>query len=102
MTTLSNTMAADCSNVEERLTQRTTQVHEILCCYVNRTQCTQIVRITNIPHYFFERTVLPGKQLLFAASSGAELEVHTYRIVTAMLTERIPCDRLSHGSCHLA
>ncbi|MEO0377515.1 MAG: DUF1830 domain-containing protein [Cyanobacteria bacterium P01_A01_bin.17] len=66
-----------------------------MCRYINRTRQFQIVRIANISDCFFERTVLPGSQIVFEADLDAELEVHTHEIATAILTERISCDRLA-------
>lgn len=49
----------------------------ILCSYVNATNVLQIVRITNIPNWHFERVVFPGQRLLFEALPEAQLEIHT-------------------------
>lgn len=68
---------------------------KVRCLYVNGMQRIQIIRIANIPHDFFERTVLPGNHLFFEAYPHAELEVHTYEIASATLTEKITCDRLA-------
>lgn len=67
---------------------------QILCCHVNTTSLLQITRIANIPNWYFERTVFPGQRLLFTAPLDAELEVHTSKIVSATLSEKIPCSRL--------
>jgi hypothetical protein len=63
-------------------------------CYTNTTEQMQVIRITRLPDDFFERTVLPGRQVLFEAAADAELEVHSCDVATAILTERITCDRL--------
>jgi len=34
----------------------------ILCWYLNTTSKVQIARITNIPNWYFERTVFPGER----------------------------------------
>ena len=67
---------------------------QIFCCYVNATSQIQIARIENIPHQYFERTVLPGQHLLFEALPEAQLEIHTSMMITAILSDKIPCDRL--------
>jgi hypothetical protein len=41
--------------------------NRILCYYYNDTQRTKLVRITNIPNWYFERVVFPGERLLFEA-----------------------------------
>lgn len=66
----------------------------ILCCYVNSTRKAQIVRISNISHWCLERTVFPGQRLLFEAVPEAQLEIHTSSMVSAVLADTIPCERL--------
>lgn len=67
---------------------------QILCCYVNATNQVQVARITNIPDWYFERVVFPGQKLLFAAPVAAQLEVHSNAVATAILADRINCQRL--------
>ncbi len=66
----------------------------ILCCYVNATSKIQIVRIPNICNWYFERVVFPGQRLVFEAPAEADLEIHTGMMATAILSDKIPCDRL--------
>ncbi|HEY9662480.1 MAG TPA: DUF1830 domain-containing protein [Allocoleopsis sp.] len=66
----------------------------ILCCYVNATNKIQIVRVTNIPNWYFERVVFPGQRLVFEALPHAQLEVHSGMMASAILTDTIACDRL--------
>ncbi len=65
-----------------------------LCCYVNATSKIQIVRITNIANWYFERVVFPGQRLVFEAVPVAQLEIHSGMMASAILTDTIPCDRL--------
>ena len=67
----------------------------ILCCYVNATSKIQIARITNIPNWYFERVVFPGQRLVFETISQAQLEIHTGMMASAILSDTIPCTRLS-------
>lgn len=67
---------------------------QILCGYVNATNHIQIVRITNIPNWYFERVVFPGQRLLFEALQSAHLEIHTGMMVSAILSDKIPCNCL--------
>lgn len=67
---------------------------KILCCYVNATSQIQIARITNIPNWYFERVVFPGQRLVFEAMPAAALEIHTGMMASAILSDKIPCDRL--------
>jgi len=67
---------------------------QISCCYVNTTRQLQIARITNVPGWYFERVVFPGEPLLFEAQPEAQLEVHTAKVPSAILSDRIPCHHL--------
>lgn len=67
----------------------------ILCCYVNATSRIQVVRITNIKNWYFERVVFPGQRLIFETFPEAVLEVHTGMMASAVLSDRIPCSTLS-------
>lgn len=64
---------------------------KLLCCYPNCSSELQMVRITNIPNWYFERVVFPYKRLLFEAVLGAVLEI--YRGEEAM-SSSIACERL--------
>ena len=66
----------------------------ILCWYLNNTSKVQIARITNIPNWYFERTVFPGERFLFEALPEAQLEVCRCAETGAIVCERILCDRL--------
>ena len=72
----------------------------LLCCYVNATNQIQIVRITNIPNWYFERVVFPGQRLLFETCSDAHLEIHTGMMASAIMSDTIACSSLcaSEGS----
>ncbi|NEQ42638.1 MAG: DUF1830 domain-containing protein [Leptolyngbya sp. SIOISBB] len=72
----------------------TDQSESVLCCYVNATSKMQIVRITNICDWYFERVVFPGQRLMFEALPQAQLEIHTGMMASAILSDTIPCDRL--------
>jgi len=64
-----------------------------LCCYTNATSKIQVARITNIPNWYFERVVFPGQRLVFEAVPQALLEIHS-GMMSAILADTIPCDRL--------
>lgn len=66
----------------------------LVCCYVNATSKIQIARISNIPKWYFERVVFPGQRLVFEAPPQSLLEIHTGMMASAILSDRIPCDRL--------
>ncbi len=66
----------------------------IVCCYVNATSKVQIARICNIPNWYFERVVFPGQRLVFEALPEAALEIHTGMMASAILSDKISCDRL--------
>lgn len=72
----------------------TGQRNVLLCCYVNATNQIQVVRITNVANWYFERVVFPGQRLVFEALSKAQLEIHTGMMASAILSDTIPCERL--------
>ena len=67
----------------------------LLCCYVNATSQIQIARITNIPHWYFERVVFPGQRLVFEAMGGALVEIHSGMMASSILSDTIPAQRLA-------
>lgn len=67
---------------------------KILCCYTNDTDQHQIIRISNIPCWFFERAVFPGQSITFRAFSDGLLEIHTGVFSGSILSDLIPCDQL--------
>lgn len=71
------------------------QNDRILCCYVNATSQIQIARITNIANWYFERVVFPGQRLVFEADPTAILEIHCGMMASAILSDTIPCSKLS-------
>jgi hypothetical protein len=66
----------------------------ILCSYVNATNSLQVIRITNVMSWYFERVAFPGQQLLFKAPRHAVLEIHTGSIASSILSDQIPCSDL--------
>lgn len=73
---------------------------KILCCYHNPTDRIQIIKITNIPHWFFERSVAPHGLMLFETVVEATLEVYTSDRITTILSDKIPCAQLVN-SCNI-
>ncbi|PSF37535.1 hypothetical protein C7H19_10240 [Aphanothece hegewaldii CCALA 016] len=71
------------------------QKKSILCCYVNATSHIQVVRISNMANWYFERVVFPGQRLVFEALPESLLEIHTGMMCSAILSDTIPCERLS-------
>ena len=66
----------------------------ILCIYSNHRNQVIIVRISNIPEWYFERVVFPGEQLLFEALPEAYLEIYRGDQNKAILAENFPCSKL--------
>jgi hypothetical protein len=66
----------------------------MLCCYLNATSSIQVVRITNIQNWYFERVAFPGQRLIFETVPEAQLEVHTGMMASAILSDTIPCTEL--------
>jgi hypothetical protein len=67
---------------------------EILCFYANHTPNAQIVRITNIADWQFERIVFPGKSILFQALPEGLVELHTLIEIRGIRSDQIPCKDL--------
>jgi Domain of unknown function (DUF1830) len=65
--------------------------NQILCYYANITNQIQVVRIENIPNWYFERVMFPGERLMFEARPEAVLEIHTGAVAGAILSDKIPC-----------
>lgn len=63
----------------------------ILCYYANVTNQIQVVRIGNIPNWYFERVLFPRQRLMFEAAVEAVLEIHTSAVPSAILSDKIPC-----------
>lgn len=74
--------------------------YEISCQYTNYTSQFQIVRISNISNWFFERTVIPKSCILFEAFQESQLEVYTNSIICSILSDIIPCAQLIRP-CHM-
>lgn len=72
----------------------TNSFHKNDCFYVNATSKIQIIRITNIPHLYWERVVFPGQRIIFETVAEAKLEVHTSECITAILADVISCQKL--------
>ena len=72
----------------------TARAEQILCGYVNATSLLEIVRITNIPNWYFERVVFPGQRIFFEALPDAQIEIYTSKMARAILSDKILCSRL--------
>ena len=59
----------------------------ILCSYKNKTSTVQIIRITNISHWYFERVVFPGELVLFKTLSEAVLKIYSSDKITTILSD---------------
>ncbi|MBD2307722.1 DUF1830 domain-containing protein [Chroococcidiopsis sp. FACHB-1243] len=67
---------------------------QVLCGYMNTTNLIQVARIANISNWYFERVVFPGQRLLFHAPPDAYLEIHTGKMASAVLSDKISCQSL--------
>lgn len=63
----------------------------MLCYYANATNQIQVVRVSNIANWYFEKVVFPGQRLMFEAAPEAVLEIHTGAVASAILSDKIPC-----------
>lgn len=71
------------------------QPDRLTCTYANHTSQIQIVRITNIINWYFERVVFPGQQLVFSAPGDAHLEIHTGMMASSILSDTLTCRDLA-------
>ncbi|WP_201322571.1 DUF1830 domain-containing protein [Pseudanabaena sp. lw0831] len=62
--------------------------------YINQTKRIQIIRLQIGLDECIERAVFPEDEFCFEAPSDAYLEISTYTIATAVLSDRIPCQQL--------
>jgi hypothetical protein len=67
---------------------------KILCSYTNTTPHIQIIKITNIRDFYFEKVVFPSQRILFEALPEAQLEVFTSELMHAIIKDRILCQEL--------
>lgn len=67
------------------------------CYYTNQTSHVQVLRIENIPHWYFERVAIPGQPVIFQAPLDAQLDVYSGCPASALLYDRISCARLQAG-----
>lgn len=62
-----------------------------MCYYANVTNQIQVVRIGNIPNWYFEKVMFPGQRVMFEAPAEAVLEIHTGAVASGILSDKIPC-----------
>jgi hypothetical protein len=67
---------------------------KMLCSYINTTPHIQIIKITNIRDFYFEKVVFPSQRILFEALPEAQLEVFTSELMHAIIKDRILCQEL--------
>ena len=70
------------------------ETSDFLCEYLNATSKIQVLRITNIQNWYFERVVFPGQHLIFQAFPEAMLEIHSGAMASSILSDTIPCTKL--------
>jgi Domain of unknown function (DUF1830) len=66
----------------------------IVCNYVNATKQIQVLRIANISNWYFERVIFPRQCFQFEAPPDANLEIQTGIIASAILLDKVQCNRL--------
>ncbi|MEM6432827.1 MAG: DUF1830 domain-containing protein [Cyanobacteria bacterium P01_D01_bin.115] len=68
--------------------------NKILYGHQNISSHLQVMKITNIPHWYFERVVFPGEIRLFEAMPEAIPEIYDGNGVTGVLCQQIACNTL--------
>lgn len=66
----------------------------LTCVYTSRMSALQIVRISNIEEWYFERVIFPGQTIMFSAPAEAVLEIYSGSYATCLLADCIPCTQL--------
>lgn len=83
-------------NINSQITKNIT--HELeeknLCAYQKLSSHWQIIKITNLPNYYWEKAVLPGQKIIVITSIKAILKVFSAENITAVLIDNIPCHQL--------
>lgn len=67
---------------------------KIWCTYRNVSSSWQIIKITNISNFAWEKAVSPGQKIVFEASVQAKLKILSADNITAMLMDTISCQKL--------
>jgi Domain of unknown function (DUF1830) len=66
--------------------------HEMIACaYTNEQGELQILRITNVDGWYFERVVFPAQTLGFAATPEAIAAIYTCNNAGCLLDDHIRC-----------
>lgn len=83
-------------NINSQITKNITNELDgkTLCAYQNLSSSWQIIKITNLPNYYWEKSVLPGQKIIFITSIKAILKVFSTKNITAILIDNIPCHQL--------
>ena len=82
----------DNSKIYQKLTSNIEE--QVRCSYQNLSSNWQIIKITNIPNYHWEKVVMPGQKVIFKSSIKANLKVFSTKNITAMLIDTISCQKL--------
>ncbi len=63
----------------------------ILCYYVNQSTDIQVLRISSIANFYFEKVVFPSERLLFDAPHAASVEIFAH---AGSAPQVVPCSQL--------
>ncbi len=63
----------------------------MFCYYKNQTQTPQVLQISNIENWYFEKLVLPQEGVVFEAPEMAQLQIHYQSPLDRIEPEVIPC-----------
>ncbi len=70
------------------------RTQRILCSYFNPSPLVEVVCITNVFGWYFERVVFPYDRILFEAVPEAILQIHSTTPFGAIKVNPIPCREL--------
>ena len=80
------------STVAKQLTKNIED--KILCTYQNVSSSWQIIKITNISNFVWEKALYPGQKIVFEANLQAQLKIFSAEHITAVLMDTISCQKL--------
>ena len=66
----------------------------VTCYYVNRSPWLEILRISNVDLWYFEKIVFPHQRLTFDAPHEGLVEIYTSESGDPALADRLSCEQL--------
>ncbi|MEO1295639.1 MAG: DUF1830 domain-containing protein [Cyanobacteria bacterium J06636_16] len=68
------------------------------CYYSNHTPYLEILRISNVQDWYFEKLIFPRQRLTFESPTQGVVEIYTTELGEVTLVERLLCGHLQIAS----